>query len=577
MILGYHVEHQLCERRENCMERDLKVLQDSGQNNDWYEEVKDYTLRLVAIRSVSPSQQENRVAEEVLRLLCDGGLASVYTAYGLDALEDDPYQRQNAYAFLRGNSSKMVILLGHIDTVDTKDYGPLEEFALDPLALTAKQQQFLAEDVVLADAADWLYGRGVADMKSGVAANIAVMRRLAQLARASVLPLSVLLLATPDEENESAGVLQAVRFLRRLQDQYQLDFVGAVNTDYTTALYAGDPHHYVYTGTVGKLLPSYLCVGRESHVGDPFKGVDANLLMAELIRDVSMNDDLCDRARGEITSPPVTLHATDLKSHYDVQLPFMAYFYLNVLTFSTDPQTLLVRLKSRAEGVLASLLAKLDETERRWLEASQDAMHTEMQARSGQVFTYAEIYEEVVQRLGRERVEAELEQEWQRWPATLDKRERSLYGVRRLWAISGKRGPAVVLYYAPPYYPHAEAVPGALHDAVLAVAQAHPEAQLKLREYYPYLSDMSYLRLDAGVDLLALKANMPVWYEQGSDIMKRPGSYYLPLEAIQQLNIPVVNFGPYGRGVHQRDEGLATSYSFGLLPQLLYETVLRLL
>ena len=545
--------------------------------HDWYEQVKDYTLRLVAIRSVSPSEEESRVAEEVLHLLCADGLESVYTAYGLDPLEDDPYQRRNAHAFLRGQSSRTVILLGHIDTVDTKDYGPLEELALDPLALTAKQQQFLREDAALADAEDWLYGRGVADMKSGVAANIAVMRRLAELARTAPLPLSVLLLATPDEENESAGVLQAVSFLQRLQAQYQLEYVGAINTDYTTALYPGDPHHYVYTGTVGKLLPSFLCIGRESHVGDPFKGVDANLLMAELIRDVSMNDELCDRVRGQITSPPVTLHATDLKAHYDVQLPFMAYFYLNVLTFNTDPQTLLTRLKSRTQHVLASLLAKLDETERRWMRASRDTNATELSSRSGVVYTYAELYEETIQQLGREHVVTELEQEWERWPATLDKRERSLHSVRRLWAISGKRGPAVVLYYAPPYYPHAEAVPCALQNAVHSVAQTHPEARLNVREYYPYLSDMSYLRLDAGVNLAVLKANMPVWYERGDDTMKRAGSYYLPLEAIQQLNIPVVNFGPYGRGVHQRDEGLAMSYSFGLLPQLLYETVLKLM
>lgn len=548
------------------------MIQEPLQNNDWYEQVKDYTLRLVGIRSVSPSEEENRVAAEVVRLLCEGGLDGVYAAYGLDPLEDDPYQRQNAYAFLRGQSNKTVILLGHIDTVDIKDYGALESLAFDPLALTATQR----DETGVANADDWLYGRGVADMKSGVAVNIAVMRRLAELARTSQLPLSVLLLATPDEENESAGVLQAVRFLQRLQARYQLKYVGAINTDYTTALYPDDPHHYVYTGTVGKLLPSFLCIGRESHVGDPFKGVDANLLMAELVRDLSMNDELCDRVRGQITAPPVTLHATDLKAHYDVQLPFMAYFYLNVLTFNTDPQLLLARLKSRAEQVLSGVLARLDETEQRWLAASQEVMQSELQARSGSVYTYADLYEEAVQHLGRKRVEAELENEWNRWPATLDKRERSLQSVRRLWAISGKRGPAIVIYYAPPYYPHAAALPCALQDAVSAVAEMHPEAQLKVREYYPYLSDMSYLRLDAGVDVRALKANMPVWHEKGNGSTGRPGSYYLPLEAIQQLNIPVVNFGPYGRGVHQWNESLAMSYSFGMLPQLLYETVMRL-
>ena len=86
----------------------------------------------------------------------------------------------------------------------------------------------------------------------------------------------------------------------------------------------------------GKLLPSFLIVGKEAHVGEPFQGVDANLLAAELIRDLSMNDALCDVVRSsnktqdvqdvQVTPPPVTLRASDLKTHYDVQLPFRCLF-----------------------------------------------------------------------------------------------------------------------------------------------------------------------------------------------------------------------------------------------------------
>ncbi len=104
--------------------------------------------------------------------------------------------------------------------------------------------------------------------------------------------------------------------------------------------------------------------------------------------------------------------------------------------------------------------------------------------------------------------------------------------------------------------------------------EAHADSHLILIKYYSYISDMSYLRLDPGADLSALKANMPVWQEPGA--LARPGSYSLPLEAIQRLNLPVVNFGPYGRAVHQRGERALMSYSFGILPQLLYETIDKL-
>src|SRR5207244_7532120 len=82
----------------------------------WYDRVRQYTTRLVGIRSVSPGKGELLVAEEVLGLLLADGLESAYTASGLDPLIGDPHGRQNAYAFLRGRSSRTIILFGHIGT-----------------------------------------------------------------------------------------------------------------------------------------------------------------------------------------------------------------------------------------------------------------------------------------------------------------------------------------------------------------------------------------------------------------------------------------------------------------------------
>ncbi|HLZ21605.1 MAG TPA: M20/M25/M40 family metallo-hydrolase [Ktedonobacterales bacterium] len=548
--------------------------------NDWYATVRDYTLRLVHVRGISPALEEQRVAEEALRILREDGLDTLYTESGLDPIEGDLYGRHNAYAFLRGSSQKTLVLLGHIDTVGTEDYGPLEAIALDPQALAGRLDELarLAPEIVPdleAHPDDWMFGRGAIDMKCGVAANLAIMRRLAQQSRSGPLPLSIVVLATPDEENESAGVLQGVRFLLRLRERYGLDYLGAINTDYTTALYPGDPHRYIYTGSIGKLLPSFLVVGRESHVGDPFDGADANLLAAELIRDLSMCDDLCDESNGHLTPPPVTLHARDLKTHYDVQLPFQAYFYLNILTYKSDPGELLTRLRHRSEAALARVLQRIDEAQRRWLLANGERERaSSVCPRSGAVVTYADLYTDTCQRLGEDRVRDELHTEWDRWPADQDKRERGLHLARRLWALSGRQGPAVVLFYSPPYYPQVSTSVSSLRTAVRAVATAHPELQLVEDEYFPFLSDMSYLRLDAETDTAALVANMPVWLTD--DAAQRPGAYALPLDEIRRLNLPVVNLGPYGKGAHQRGERALMSYSFGVLPGLLYETIEQL-
>ena len=540
------------------------------QYDDWYTTVRKFTERLVAIRSVSPGKGEIEAVREVVTMLRENDTS--YTSIGLDPVAHDPYGRQSAYAFLKGKSSRTLVLIGHIDTVDTKDYGELEPLSLDVEAITGKQD-LLGTVLQGTYPHDWMFGRGTVDMKCGVAAIIALMRYYAL--RKEQSPISLVMLATPDEENESAGVLQGVHFLTQLREQHGLEYVGVINTDYTTALYPGDPHRYVYSGTVGKLLPSFLCIGQASHVGAPFNGLDANLLASELIRRLSMNDELCDVARGQITVPPVTLHFTDLKDHYDVQLPFAAYFYLNVLTFTTTPEVLLERLRTHAQSTLTELLERMNATEKRWRLASGEQIQASRPTRQGLVLTYAELYTETVQQLGREVVELALMDEWKRWPVELDKRERSLHITEKLWMISGRSGPAIVIYYAPPYYPHIMATAGPLQQAIDAVVEHHPELSLIHKEYYPYLSDISYLRLDHETDVSTLTVNMPVWREP-SDAIQLPGSYSLPLNEIAKLDIPVVDFGPYGQGAHQRDEAALMSYSFGILPQLLCEVIERI-
>lgn len=640
----------------------VEAGESSPADGDWYAQVKRYTLELVQIASVSPTAQENAVTAKVIELLTEDGLADGYEVIGLDPLPHDaPHHRANAYALLRGRSAKTVVLLGHIDVVGVDDYQELAPLAFHPDELTRRFADLRRMDDALQaefpdGPGDWLFGRGVADMKGGVAANIAVMRRLAAQQRAGELPLSVLVVATPDEENESAGVLAATDLLLRLRAEHGLEYLGVLNTDYTTWRYPGDPARYAYTGTIGKLLPSFLVMGRESHVGLPFDGLDANLLAAELIRDLSMNPDLCDLVPGangaetlQSAPPPVTLHATDLKTEYNVQLPFAAHFYLNLLTLTTTPAELLERLCAIAEDAVTRVLARVEEQQRRWLARMRAPEQAPPYAiPHGQlVYTYADLYALAVARHGAEVMAAEvatlsapptadvapgastvdpalaeqarafarrvhgttddeahtaqLADELLAWAAKQrthaqpraaesprDSRARSLAVVRRLWTLSGATAPAVVIYYSPPYYPHVagpQAGESPLHTALGAAAAAynrdHADHPLVVDEFYPYISDMSYLRLDLtdpDRELAALKANMPLWRDPpvGDEDADPAGYYSLPLARIQALDLPLVNIGPYGRGVHQRGEATLAPYSFEDLPQLMWDTIERL-
>ncbi|HEV2583955.1 MAG TPA: hypothetical protein VGT44_24080, partial [Ktedonobacteraceae bacterium] len=229
-----------------------------------------------------------------------------------------------------------------------------------------------------------------------------------------------------------------------------------------------------------------------------------------------------------------------------------------------------------AQSAMMRVLDRVSAAEYRWSKrtssVNQQSAH---QRRTGEVLTYAQLCLELTQRIGEQRLEEAIAAAWETMPAGLDSRGRCLHIARHLWSLSGKRGPAIMIYYSPPFIPHVAATPCALHQAIHAIADAHPELQLLVQEYFPLISDMSYLRLDPGIETTALIANMPLWPDS-PDQPARPGSYALPLEAMRQLDLPVVNLGPYGKGAHQAGERVLMSYSFGVVPQLIWEVIERL-
>lgn len=536
----------------------------------WYATVKTLTEELVAVGSVSPSVEEIHVARKVIELLGRDGVRAAFALCELAPIPNDPFGRANAVAYLPGVRAETMVLLGHIDTVGTGDYGALEHLATNPSELWPHWRALLGSED-LDHPEEWMFGRGSCDMKSGVAANIAIMRHYAQrfLATGEKPPLSLICIATPDEETQSAGALAASRWLADFRHQHALRYVGLINTDYITTLDPRDPERAMYTGSVGKLLPVFYIVGKATHVGDPYDGIDANLLAAELVRDLSMNPALVDRIRGQTTPPPVTLHAADRKTVYNVQTAYAAWFYLNVLTMTTTPEKLLSKLVRIAQRAQTRMLRRLAQD---FHALRGTATELPEHLRQGRTISYAQLIAETAQELGETIVRATLEDVRRTCPATMDSREATLCMIEALWNLSGRQGPAVVIGYAPPFYPHIAGADGALERAATAVAARHAAEGVVVREYFPYLSDMSYMRLDPGQRLNALAANMPLWRDLPSD--GQTASYGLPFGAIQEAQIEgIINIGPYGHGAHQRGERLHMPFSFATVPQMIRETI----
>src|SRR5690606_19468921 len=88
------------------------------------------------------------------------------------------------------NQRRAVVLTGHFDTVETASYGDLQPLALDPARLAPALVEKLAAEAddpdsarALADlkSGAFLPGRGLLDMKGGLAAGLAVLEAVARL------------------------------------------------------------------------------------------------------------------------------------------------------------------------------------------------------------------------------------------------------------------------------------------------------------------------------------------------------------------------------------------------------------
>ncbi|WLD91946.1 M20/M25/M40 family metallo-hydrolase [Alkalihalobacillus sp. AL-G] len=466
-----------------------------------------------------------------------------------------------------GKSNETVILISHFDVVDIEDYGEWKNLAFRPKELT---QEFLAikhelPDVIQDDLeqAEWIFGRGAMDMKAGLTLQMSMIEK----ASLGEFDGNILLLTVPDEEANSTGMLEAVEVLLELTETQNLHYKACLNSEPVFTRYPGDTNQYVYTGSIGKLLPGYLCYGMETHVGEPFSGLNANYMVSELTRELELNTDFCESIDGEVTPPPTNLMQKDMKEEYSVQIPHVAVTMFNLMTMERSVSDFNDKLLEIARNIATRIEQQLlyRATAFNQWEQFNPILH------QIQVFTYDELLEKAILHYG----EAEIIRR-QAYISTnfkdLGDRDLSTRLVSDLASLCKDEGPMIVLFYSPPFYPAVSSRKNEFIQTVVNEMIEHAKTEhnvtLKKQHYFAGLSDLSFTSLTQPVDgLIPLFRNMPL-YQIG---------YQFPLDELQQLDIPVMNLGPLGRDAHKWTERLNVDYSFGPFHQMLPAAIGKLL
>ena len=488
-------------------------------------------------------------------------------------LRNDNMNRFNLAALVKGDGGyeNTVVYIGHMDTVDIGEYRDLKNLATKPYELAERlKTRDLDEDVKEdIDSGEWLFGRGAADMKSGVAVELELLKEFSE--NTKDLQGNILVIITVNEEADSLGMLNIAKPLVELANKENLKYIGGINTDYTTDETGTKPdNRYVYMGTLGKIVPALYIIGKGSHVGDVFGGFDVNLMMSELTSRIDNNMELADEYKGRVTNPPVSLKQEDLKIEYNGQLPYEGFAYYNFLNFNRGVTEVMDTFKEEVED---SIRSSLD-----WVEGNfrvYKSYHPEQEMYLDldiDCYTYQELLDIVKKKYIKEKVEEEIENVLSKVneEGIKDLRVHSLRIIKRMWELSELEGPAVIIFLVPPFYPPQNPdVDDAKFKKFNSIARDtinnyeinnEYNYNMIIKDFLPFLSDASYAAFQGDKkDEETLKYNMPYWGK----------GWRIDVEAVRELNLPVVDVGVHGKGAHKYLERVHIPYTMKVLPELI--------
>ena len=496
---------------------------------------------------------------------------------GLFDIPGDYLDRKVPWCLLKGQGNDTIVFIHHYDTVETKDYGLLEPLSRSPYEL---MEAFKEGKMELSDEAKedlfsdkWLFGRGVSDMKGGGSIQLSLIE---EYSKDPNFKGNIVLIAVPDEENLSAGMRGACVLLKSLKEKYGLEFKLMLNSE---------PHERekdlrptIYDGSIGKIMPVFYVRGKLAHVGQVYSGLNPINLLSEIIRRTELNPNFIEKV-GTTTNPaPTWLYHKDRKMVYDVSLPIATCGYMSILPLARSPRSIMEELK---EISIESFKKVIDDMNRHYKAYTEIAgIEFEPLPWEPKVKFYSELYNEAVADSGEEFKKAfkdlmdEIKERFNRNEVTIIESANMI--IEKTLEYIKDKSPMVIIALTPPYYPstnnlmlgeRAKEIESVIED-IKAYAKVNFNEDYKVENYFTGISDLSYAMLVSSKDDIDyIEENMLMW----GDI------YYIPLEIIKEISMPVLNVGPWGKDLHKYTERVNKDDLFYRTPQLLDLVITKLL
>lgn len=487
---------------------------------------------------------------------------------GTFPIENDPLKRAVSWAMVRGKGEKTIVMIHHNDVVTVEDYKSLKKYAFNPdelyRQLDAVKNSFSEEAKNDYESGDYLFGRGVCDMKGGGSIQMQLLTEYSH----EDFGGNVIVLGLPDEENLSAGMRAAVLLLKELKRKYDLDYVLMINSE---------PHQRknseegVFSfGSIGKVMPYIYVRGFLAHAGKVFEGFNPVNLMAEIVRETEVNVSLSDVMENEVAPPPTWLYLRENKLSYDVSMPLSISGCLSVLTFTQTPKSVLNKIKIICESAFNKVIKNMNLNYKKFMALSGRDSES-LPWRSNVVF-FDELCNEAKVKYG-----SEFQENYDIFLQQISediKHERETYIsanyklIEFVYNYIDDLSPRVVIALAPPYYPNVtnkfhegkENQTADLFSIMSEFVKKEFGQKYTAENIYTGISDLSYSCVYNYEETLeGLSRAMPLF---GT-------AYSLPIGEIDEISMPCVNIGPWGKDFHKLTERVYKPDLYDRTPRIL--------
>ena len=441
--------------------------------------------------------------------------------------------------------SDTLVLLCDTDTSSPYHYGMFKgsSTSCDDLALKLRQLaeqgavSSKIEEILKSDSG--LFGLGILESKCATGAMIAVLKELSD--NYVHLNLNILFVCTCEGSIQHRGIKQCIPFIEQLCHNENLTLRLAVNAKPNTPVNRHDRGLHLYSGSYGKIEPSFYIIGSSATAFRPYDGFSASIIASELIRELELNPKLTQRLHHKPLVP--TFDSLRVKEFGKDFSPDGMQVSFSLPLLDLNLGDLLEILKEVAATAIEHAAELVDNRESSYAQLVHEDFIPE--AKDAEVISFSDL----------------VERARHNFPGNLDKaltgmvqkcrheglslHQASITIIERLNEIARLPRPSIVIYYTDNYVPPMSLEPSDSKDRELfmllegLLTRMHGVSPLNptLVPYYAP-TDGNFLR--------------PVGHEAAFDILNEE----CPVRAqeLTTLNVPTITIGIQGDDLTQLTE-----------------------